>query len=170
LILGGWQGDYQWLLILVILQKEAKGKMKKQDLSEWIARVVASTLLEMTEKTTKLYRPKTRHIDKYRKSKLHPDEVEKQKRLKAIQQKNTSDEYNEPAYAVAPNVKVFLNTTLEAIPQTDITTKILRGIPVTKHEAMIAARTMMNLPGFPFQQPRKLMNMIVLLSLENSKG
>ena len=144
--------------------------MKKQDLSEWIADVVMATLSEMSDRTNKVYKPKTRHIDKYRKSKYHPDEVEKQKRLSAIQQKTTSDEFNEPAYAVAPNVRIFLNTTLEAIPQTEITTKILRGIPVTKHEAMITARSMMSLPGFPFQQPRKLMSMLVLLALENSKA
>ncbi len=144
--------------------------MKKQELSDLIAHVITETLTEFASSTEKLYKPKRRHIEKYRKSKFHPDEMAKQARIKAIQQvKGRDDDFNEPAYMMAPNVKVFLNTTLEAIPKTEASTKILHGAPVSKAEAMGLARIMMALPGFPFQQPRKLVNLLVLLSVENSK-
>lgn len=78
-------------------------------------------------------------------------------------------EFREPGYLMAPNVRVFLNTTLEAIPKSETSTKILHGVPVNKPEAMALARMMMNLPGFPFQQPRKLMSLLILLAAENAK-
>ena len=144
-------------------------KLSKEDLLEFVAKVVQDTLNEYVLNTQKLYKPKKSHIHKYRKSKFHPDEIEKQTRIKAIHQASKDTGMNEPSYAIAPNVKVFLNTTLEAIPKSDVSTKILHGIPISKPEAIALARTMMALPGFPFQQPRKLMNLLVLLSIENSK-
>lgn len=145
--------------------------MKKKELSDLVAHVVAETLKEYALNHQKLYKPKKRHIHKYRKSKYHPDEIEKQTRINAIQQTKSQGVRtpNEPAYELAPNVRVFLNTTLEAIPKSETSTKILHGVPVGKPEAMALARMMMNLPGFPFQQPRKLMSLLILLAIENSK-
>lgn len=145
--------------------------MKKKELTELVAHFVAETLKEFVLNHQKLYKPKRRHIEKYRKSKYHPDEMEKQTRIKAIQQVTDKDdtEFREPGYQMAPNVRVFLNTTLEAIPKSETSTKILHGVPVSKPEAMALARMMMNLPGFPFQQPRKLMSLLILLAAENAK-
>ena len=147
--------------------------MKKKDLSELIAHVVTETLKEFVLNTQKLYKPKRRHIEKYRKSKYHPDEMEKAVRVKAIQQtlpqKPSGSSFNEPAYEIAPNIKIFLNTTLEAIPKSETSTKILHGVPIGKAEAMALARVMMQVPGFPFQQPRNLMNLLILLAAENAK-
>lgn len=145
--------------------------MKKKELTELVAHLVAETLKEFVLNHQKLYKPKRRHIEKYRKSKYHPDEIEKQTRIKAIQQVTDKDDtkFREPGYQMAPNVRVFLNTTLEAIPKSETSTKILHGVPVSKPEAMALARMMMNLPGFPFQQPRKLMSLLILLAAENAK-
>lgn len=147
--------------------------MNRKDLSELIARVVSETLKEFVLNTQKLYKPKKRHVEKYRKSKYHPDEMEKAVRVKAIQQTLPKDRkdpsFNEPAYEIAPNIKMFLNTTLEALPKSETSTKILHGAPVGKAEAMALARLMMNVPSFPFQQPRKLMNLLILLAIENAK-
>lgn len=144
--------------------------MKKKDLSEFVAHVVSETLKEFVLNHQKLYKPKRRHIEKYRKSKYHPDEMEKQTRVRAIQQgSDKEDGFREPGYQMAPNVRVFLNTTLEAIPKSETSTKVLHGVPISKPEAMALARMMMSLPGFPFQQPRKLMNLLILLAVENNK-
>lgn len=150
--------------------------MNRKDLSELIARVVSETLKEFVLNTQKLYKPKKRHVEKYRKSKYHPDEMEKAVRVKAIQQtlpqkpaRSHDSSFNEPAYEIAPNIKIFLNTTLEAIPKSETSTKILHGAPIGKAEAMALARVMMQVPGFPFQQPRKLMNILILLAAENAK-
>lgn len=141
--------------------------MKKDQLTEFVARLVTEVLSEFNLNHQKLYKPKRRHIDKYRKSRYHPDEMEKQKRVHAIQQ--TTGDFRDAGYQMAPNVRVFLNTTLEAIPKSETSTKILHGVPVGKPEAMALARVMMHLPGFPFQQPRKLMSLLILLSAENAK-
>lgn len=144
--------------------------MKKRELSELVAHLIAESLKEYVLNHQKLYKPKKRHIEKYRKSKYHPDEMEKQTRIKAIQQvSDKDDEFREPSYQMAPNVRVFLNTTLEAIPKSETSTKILHGVMVSKPEAMALARMMMHLPGFPFQQPRKLMSLLILLATENAK-
>lgn len=145
--------------------------MKKKDLSELIAHVVSETLKEFVLNTQKLYKPKKRHIEKYRKSKYHPDEMEKaiQQTLPQKPTRSHDSSFNEPAYEIAPNIKIFLNTTLEAIPKSETSTKILHGAPIGKAEAMALARVMMQVPGFPFQQPRKLMYLLILLAAENAK-
>lgn len=117
---------------------------------------------------------KTSHLKKYRKSRFHPDETDRLKRVQAIQQQPAKGIYNvrttqEPTHEIAPNIKLFLNTTIEAIPQDQTTTKILRGLPISKHEANLLSKRMLGLPGFPFQQPRKLANMLILLAAENSR-
>lgn len=138
-----------------------------------VARIISETLSEFVLNHQKLYKPKKRHLDKYRNSKYHPDEMMRQKKISAIQQtlptKNFDAQPNEPSYQIAPNVREFLNTMLEAIPKSETSTKILHGVLVGKAEAMALARTMLTLPGFPFQQPRKLMNLLILLALENNK-
>lgn len=60
--------------------------MKKIELSELIARLISETLNEFVLNHQKLYKPKRRHIDKYRNSKYHPDEITRQKKIGAIQQ------------------------------------------------------------------------------------
>jgi hypothetical protein len=109
--------------------------MKKEELTEIITRLVVEALNEYVLNHQKLYKPKRRHIEKYRRSRFHPDELEKQKRVQAIHQ-NTDKELSQQAYQMAPNVKLFLNTTLEAIPKSETSTKILHGVPVGKPEAM----------------------------------
>lgn len=146
--------------------------MKKKELTEIIARLVVEVLSEFNLNYQKIYKPKRRHIEKYRKSRFHPDEVDKRKSIQAVQQNNrkNDDKFRDADYQMAPNVRMFLNTTLEAIPKSETSTKILHGAPVNKSEAMALARTMMVLPGFPFQQPRKLMSLLILLAAENAKN
>jgi hypothetical protein len=143
--------------------------MNKATLSEFIAKIITQTLTEVSLNYQKLYKPKRRHVEKYRKSRYHPAELEKQKKIKAIQQEPDKDNTSDSAYELAPNVRVFLNTTLEAIPKSETSTKILHGVLVNKSEAMALARVMLTLPGFPFRQPRKLMNLLILLAKENQK-
>lgn len=147
--------------------------MKKQQLQELLSGLIAEALQSNALDPASWYKPKKKpHYKKYRNSKLHPDEIEKKKEKDQIQQLtkvNTPFNYNEPGYEIPANVRIFLNTTLETLPKTETSAKILQGLPVTKKDAMDLSRNLISMPHFPYKQPRKLMSLLILLSIENAK-
>jgi hypothetical protein len=147
--------------------------MKKSELQELLSNLVTEALQSNALDPAAWYKPKKKpHYKKYRNSKLHPDEIEKKKEKGQIQQlakQNTPFNYNEPGYEIPVNVRAFLNTTLQTLPKTQTSAKILQGLPVTKRDAMGLSRNLIAMPHFPYKQPRKLMNLLILLSIENAK-
>lgn len=138
--------------------------MKKRELTEMLELALTEMILEVGLPD---YEPKRKsHFFKYKKSKYHPDEVEKRKHKGEFQLALPNNGEN-PEIALAPNVRLFLNTALESLPKNVIATKILQGQPVNKKDAMGLARVLMTIPAFPFQQPRKLMNLLLLLFRAN---
>jgi len=122
------------------------------------------------------YYRKKLHIQKYRISRFHPAEIE-QRRNKGqqypyynpFQFKPSTTFSPEASYEIPDSVKDFLNRTLQSFPSNPVAVKILQGIPVGKSETMMLSESMIELPHFPFKQPRKLMNLLILLATENQK-
>jgi hypothetical protein len=150
--------------------------MKKQELIQTIEAFIAEALTEwksdknfnVDDDKPSALRTVKKHINKYRKSSYHPDLADNpNKNPNGVA---TQFGHQDPGFEVPKNVQIFLNTTLNSLPRTAATDKVLKGLPVNKKEAMSIAKTMMGLPAFPFKQPRKLMNLIILLAIENSKG
>jgi len=145
--------------------------MKKDEILELADKIIKEVLAGLSVDNKMGRKPRTSHLAKYKKSKLHPDEIEKRKRISAIQKNiDNSTYHNELSYNLPPNIKVFLETTLETLPDNEVAKKILHGHPISKQEAMNLARTLMAFPRFPFQQPRKLMNLLILLSIDNRQN
>lgn len=147
---------------------------KQQNLQEFLVSHLKEALQDyMVDPTSGWYKAKKPHYKKYRNSKMHPDEIEKQKDKDKIQvamgKKTGTFDFGDPGYEIPKNVRVFLNTTLQTLPKTETSTKILQGIPVTKRDAMELSRSLIALPHFPYSQPRKLMSLLILLSIENAK-
>jgi hypothetical protein len=146
--------------------------MKKKELTAMLTVLIREALNESYGKRT--------YFDKYRTSKLHPTEIQR----KADEKNRRQDPYDFPSlvrpstvpafspeasYEIPQSVKDFLNMTLQSFSTNPVAVKILRGIPVGKSEAMTLSKIMIELPHFPFKQPRKLMNLLVLLAAENQK-
>jgi hypothetical protein len=137
--------------------------MKKKELTKMLEEALTELILEFGLPD----QPKRKsHFLKYKKSKYHPDEVERRKHQGTFQLALPNNGEG-PEVALAPNVRLFLNTALESLPKNVIATKILQGQQVDKKSAMGLARVLMTIPAFPFQQPRKLMNLLILLSVAN---
>lgn len=146
--------------------------MKKKEITTLLTRMIQEIILEYF---------KTRsHTQKYRRSKLHPAEIEKRAKEKAIRRRADPDDIplifkKEPisspsaSYEIPEIIKNFLESTLQTMPKEPVAIKILQGIPIGKKEAMLLVRNLMKIPHFPIQQPRKLMNLLILLSVENQK-
>jgi len=125
------------------------------------------------------YSGKTPHIKKYRRSKLHPAEVERRAAKRKYSSTNNDMPFlarsaprtqtPEANYEIPEPVKDLLNGSMRTLAQDPTAVKVLQGVPIGKKEAMLLAKSLMILPHFPIQQPRKLMNLLVLLAIENQK-
>lgn len=147
--------------------------MKKKELTALLTMMIQEALQEFSGK-----RP---HTQKYRRSRFHPAELEKRAKEKFSVQQDPDDipllfkPRTEPAsppeasYEIPEPIKDLLNGTLRTLTNDPAAIKILQGVPVGKKEAMALAKSMMALPHFPLKQPRKLMNLLVLLAVENQK-
>ena len=146
--------------------------MKKQELIEILTRYITEAIGKVKEKEPKVKFGK--HADKYWRSRWHPDEITARKIAKA--HAHDTELFTgipmmapEPGFDIPQNIKRLLNTSLQMMPGTYSSMKVLNGQPISRKEADDLARRMMLLPGFPLQQPRKLTNLLVLLALENAK-
>lgn len=133
--------------------------MKKRDLMALVESIARETLKEE-------FVTKRSHLKKYRRSKYHPDE-----KKQAKFHPSPFAVSREPAYEIPEPVKILLNSALKMLSSSDpLAQKALQGIAITKQEAMQLARTVMGIAHFPIQQPRKLMNLLILLAIENQPG
>jgi hypothetical protein len=144
--------------------------MNKKDLKEFIDGVVAESV-HRDHDYNSYYKPKKKpHYQKYRRSKRHPEEIDNNKLKAHGFQKQGDFDIRQPGYEIPPNVRAFLNSTLGAIPDSPTADRILDGVPVSKREAMDLSKHLISIPYFPYKQPRKLMSLLILLSIENAKG
>jgi len=147
--------------------------MKKKELTTMLTTMIQEALQGFFEKRS--------HLQKYRRSRLHPAAIEKRAKEKFFIQHDPDDIPSvfksranpttspEAAYEIPEPIKDLLNGTLRTLPNDPVAVKILQGVPVGKKEAINLAKSMITLPHFPLKQPRKLMNLLVLLAVENQK-
>lgn len=140
--------------------------MNTRELNELISKMIAEALEAVARRGTP-------HAKKYRRSKMHPVELHQQslvpqKDMFGIPKPLTQNRLD-AAYVIPPEAKTFLIQTLLNMKAEPLAQATLMGVPLDKPNAMFLARKLMAIPQFPIQQPRKLMSLLILLSLENQK-